>query len=331
MTKPMALSAQKAQPVHPVDPKKYVFLLLEEYSLLSFTCAVEALRMANGYEGKTFFEWRVLSETGNTVYASNGLSTGVDGEIEKLSRQDTLIVVGGDNIASRSTPKIMSWLRREARSGVTVGALGTGSYTLAMAGLLIDRPVTTHWEYHNTFVEVFPGMDLRETLFAIDTDRPTCAGGAASIDMMLHLIERDFGRDLANYVSDLMVYTSPRTEQHSQRLSLQARSGARHTKFAEAIEIMARNIEDPLSPADVAMMVNLSGRQLERLFKKHLNTTPKTYYTGLRLQKARELLFQTNMSLSEICFASGFNSQTHFSKSYRARFGVSPSNDSCRG
>ncbi|GAA6165671.1 GlxA family transcriptional regulator [Pelagimonas sp. KU-00592-HH] len=330
MTKPMNLSTAAAQPVHKVAPKKYVFLIQEEFSHLSFTCAVEALRMANGYRGKHYYDWHIVSESGEPVRASNGIAVSVDGDLRELDRRENLLVVGGDNVEIHSTTRILNWLRREARRGVTVGGIGSGAYTMARAGLLIDRPVTTHWEYHKTFTEVFPAVNLQETLYSIDTDRMTCAGGASSMDFMLALIERDFDRELANVVSEKMVYTNPRSHFHTQRLSLQIRAGARHTKFADAIEIMAQNIEEPLSPVEVADRVGLSGRQLERLFKKHLNTTPKTYYTGLRLQKARELLFHTNMSLAEICFACGFNSQTHFSKSYRAKFGVSPSRDNGR-
>ncbi|WP_372884135.1 GlxA family transcriptional regulator [Shimia sp.] len=327
MTKAMPLSPNTAQPVPPVAPKRYVFLLMNEFSQLSFTCAVEALRLANGYEDRTFFDWLVLGETGAPVLASNGLATSVDGGLCELRRQDTLIVVGGDNIGANSTLKIMNWLRRQTRLGVACGALGSGAYTLANAGLLADRPATTHWIYHSTFAELFPTVDLRDTLYTLDNDRPTCAGGASSIDMMLHLIERDHGRALANHVSEQMVYTNPRSESQSQRLSLQMRAGTRHAKFAEALDIMGDHIEHPLPPSEIALMVGISGRQLERLFRKYLDTTPKSFYIGLRLEKARELLFHTKLSLSEICFACGFNSQTHFSKSYRTHYGISPSRD----
>lgn len=327
MTKAMPLSTANASPVLAGAPKRYVFLLLHEFSQLSFTCAVEALRMANGFEGKTYFNWLVLGETGAPVKASNGLTLSVDGALGELSRHDTLIVVGGDNIAANSNLKIMNWLRRQTRLGVTCGALGSGAYTLAHAGLLSDRPATTHWIYHSTFAELFPAVDLRDSLFAADSDRPTCAGGASSIDLMLHLIERDLGRALANHVAEQMVYTNPRNESQSQRLSLQMRAGTRHAKFSEALDIMGAHIEHPLPPSEIARMVDISGRQLERLFKKYLNTTPKSFYIGLRLEKARELLFHTKLSLSEICFACGFNSQTHFSKSYRAHYGVAPSRD----
>lgn len=150
------------------------------------------------------------------------------------------------------------------------------------------------------------------------------------MDLMLYLIERDHGRELANHVAEKMVYSAPRSPHHNQRLSLQLRAGKRSSKLTDAVEIMNANIEAPLTPSEVATSVGLSSRQLERLFRKHLGTTPKTHYTGLRLRKARDLMFQTDMKLSEICFACGFNSQTHFSKAYRASFGVSPSRDDGR-
>ena len=123
MTKPMALSATTAQPVPSVARKRYVFLLMNAFSQLSFTCALEALRMANGFEDKRWFDWLVLSENGAPVTASNGLAMMVDGGFQELSRHDTLIVVGGDDIAANSTLGIMNWLRRQARLGVCVGAL----------------------------------------------------------------------------------------------------------------------------------------------------------------------------------------------------------------
>jgi len=272
----------------------------------------------------------VVSETGAPAASSTGLTSNVHADLIELSRHDTLIIVGGDNIVRNSPLKVLNWLRRESRRGVSVGALGSASLTLAMAGLLTGHKTTTHWEYHASFTEAFPSVELLDTIYSVDGKYFTCAGGTASIDLMLHLIERDYGRELSNVVADKMVYTSPRPVGHSQRLSMQAHSGMRHTKFARATEIMQKNIETPLSPSEVASRVGLSARQLERLFKKHLNTSPKSYYIGLRLQKARDLLFQTNLALSEICFACGFSSQTHFSKSYRLKYDVSPSRDTGR-
>ncbi|PSL16588.1 GlxA family transcriptional regulator [Shimia abyssi] len=330
MTRPFDLPRATVQPACLAAPQRYVFLLLSEFSQVSFSCAVEALRVANGHDGKRHFSWEILSSDGEPVAASNGLKSVVDGPMTDLHRQDTLVVCGGDNVAQHSTNKILSWVRTQARRGVRVGGVSSAAITLAMAGLLNGRTATVHWDFHNAMLESFPGIDLQDVVFAVDDQRFTCAGGAASIDLMLCLIEQDHGRNLANHVAEKLVYNAPRNPHHSQRLSMQLRSGARNTKLCEAIDIMNDNLESPLTPGEIAEIVGLSSRQLERLFRKHLHTTPKSHYTSLRLRKARDLIFQTNMKLSEISFACGFSSQTHFSKCYRAFFGISPSRDDGR-
>ncbi len=330
MTQALDISRSKSSPVGGDKPRRFVFLLLPEYSQISFSCTLEALRMANGFDGRLHFEWEVLSCDGEHVKASNGLCQMVDGLLKELDRQDTLIICGGDNIATHTTPQVLNYIRREARRGVRTGSLASATYALALAGLLTGKQATVHWDFHNAMTEVFPGIDLLDRIFAIDGQHFTCAGGAASMDLILYLIERDHGRDLANHVAEKMVYSAPRSPHHNQRLSLQLRAGKRSSKLSDAVEIMNANIEAPLTPSEVAEAVGLSSRQLERLFRKHLGTTPKTHYTGLRLRKARDLMFQTDMKLSEICFACGFNSQTHFSKAYRSVFGVSPSRDDGR-
>ncbi len=249
----------------------------------------------------------------------------MDGALQPLSRKDTIVVCGGADIASTSTLDILNWLRRETRKGVSCGAIGTATHTLAMAGLLSDKSVTTHWEYHSAFAETFPDLSLNNSIFSIEQNRFTCAGGASSMDLMLYLIANDYDQTLANWVADQLVYTSPRTKEHKQRLSTHCHNGVRNEKFSQAITLMSNNTEEPLAHSALAKDVGISTRQLERLFRKYLNTSPKVYYMELRLEKARNLLLQTNMSITEICVACGFNSTSHFSKCYRHQFGLSPS------
>jgi transcriptional regulator GlxA family with amidase domain len=322
MGNPTAL-LQQQQTEQPL--KRYVFLLLDTFSSLGFNCAIEALNAANGYKGQSYYSWLVISRDGLSVAGSNGLSVNVDGALRPLNRKDTIVVCGGADIASTSTLDVLNWLRRETRKGVSCGAIGTAAHTLAMAGLLGDKSVTTHWQHHSAFAETFPDLCLNNSIFSIDHDRFTCAGGASSMDLMLHLIANDYGQALANRVADQLVYTSPRTKEHTQRLSIHCHTGVRNEKFSQAIALMLSNTEDPLAHSVLAKEVGISTRQLERLFRKYLNTSPKVYYMELRLEKARNLLLQTNMSITEICVACGFNSTSHFSKCYRRRFGMSPS------
>jgi transcriptional regulator GlxA family with amidase domain len=141
---------------------------------------------------------------------------------------------------------------------------------------------------------------------------------------MLHLIERDHGADLSMAVADQMVYSAAREATAAQRVSLQSRNGIRNIHLTRAIQRMRETIEDPLSPAQIAAEIGISTRQLERLFGKFLNTSPKKYFMDLRLERARHLLIQTEASVIEIALACGFESSGHFSRVYRAAYGVAP-------
>ncbi len=305
--------------------KAYAFVLVPGYSQLGFSCALEALSLANRYPtGGPFYRWRLLSETGAPVPAYNGVTVSVDGPLAPLERDETLIVCAGEDVGKNVSKKLISWLRNEVRRGMDFGALSSGTYVLALAGLLSGKRVTTHWEYRAALTEILPDVIIEDAIFTVDGRIFTTAGGAASMDMMLDRIRTEHGPQLATWVADQMVYTDPRLANHAQRIKLQARAQVRNAKLGVAIQIMENNIEDPLTPDEISDVIGLSTRQLERLFAKHVGVSPKRYYLGLRLEKARDLLRQTDFSVTDVCVACGFKSLSHFSKSYRAAYGISP-------
>jgi transcriptional regulator GlxA family with amidase domain len=219
---------------------------------------------------------------------------------------------------------VLTWLRREARRGLAVGALCTGAQVIAQAGLLDGRRCTIHWENRDSFEEDFPEIDLTQNIYVIDRDRYTAAGGTASTDLMLKLIARSHGTELANLVADQLIHTTVRSDKDAQRLSIPTRIGVRHPRLAAVVHRMEENIEEPISPAILAQDAGMSTRQLERLFRRYLNRSPKRYYMELRLGKARNLLLQTDMSVINVALASGFASPSHFSKCYRALYKTTP-------
>ncbi len=313
-------------------PKAYAFLLVPGFSTLGFSCALDALSLANHHpSGQKFYKWRLISETGEPVAAYNGVTVAVDTGLTELGREETLIVCAGENAGQGSTKTLLNWLRREVRKGMDYGALSSGTYTLALAGLIGGKRVTTHWEYKTALAEMLPDVIMEDTIYSVDGRVFTSAGGAASMDMMLHRINADYGVDMATWVADQMVYTVPRAHSHGQRMSLQSRPEVRNTKLLLAMQIMENNLEDPLVPDEIADVVALSTRQLERLFAKYLNTSPKRYYLHLRLEKARNLLRQTDLSVTDVCVACGFRSLSHFSKSYRSAFGIPPGMEASDG
>ncbi len=219
---------------------------------------------------------------------------------------------------------LLATLRRERARGTNISALCSGAWLLAEAGFLDGMQAAIHWEYHDAFMEAFPEINLVRSVFVADEKYMTASGGTATADLMLHLIERDHGHDLSVAVADQMVYNAVRNATADQRVSLQSRNGMRNAHLAKAIHIMTDNIQSPLSPSVIASDIGISTRQLERLFGKFLNTSPKKYFMELRLDRARNLLLQTESSVTEVAFACGFESAGHFSRVYRAAFGVTP-------
>ncbi|PTE23602.1 AraC family transcriptional regulator [Cereibacter changlensis JA139] len=321
----MSTSPRKATHVAKIEsPRRFVFLLLDRFTMLSFAGAIEPLRIANRVAGAPLYSWALAGEGGEFATCSNGAAFKLDMGLDEIEREDTLLVCGGIDVQKSTTRGIIGWLRREARRGVVIGGLCTGSYALAKAGLLDGKKATIHWENQDGFLEEFEDVKLTKSVFVVDGNRLSTAGGTASIDMMLKLIAADHGDDLANTVADQLIYSSIRTDQDTQRLSIPTRIGVRHPKLSQVIQMMEANIEDPISPADLADDVGMSTRQLERLFRRYLNRSPKRYYMELRLQKARNLLMQTDMSVINVALACGFASPSHFSKCYRAHYNTTP-------
>ena len=314
--------AQKTEAATPT--KRFVFVLLDRFTMLSFSCAIEPLRLANYVAGKPLYSWLLAGEGGVQATCSNGATFKLDIGLGDVDREDTILVCGGIDIQRATTKPVLNWLRREARRGNVIGGMCTGAYALAKAGLLDGKKATIHWENQDGFLEEFEQVKLTKSVFVMDGNRLTTAGGTSSIDLVLKIIATDHGQDLANTVADLLIYSSIRTDQDTQRLSIPTRIGVRHPKLSQVIQMMESNIEDPMSPADLAEEVGMSTRQLERLFRRYLNRSPKRYYMELRLQKARNLLMQTDMSVINVALACGFASPSHFSKCYRAHYNTTP-------
>ena len=305
-------------------PRRFVFVLLDNFTLLSFAAALDCLRLANRMAGRTLYSWRLVGEGGKTVRCSTGTVFQLEADLEELHREDTVVVCGGLDVQDATTKRVLGWLRREARKGIAVAGLCTAGYTLARAGLLDGRKATIHWENQDSFSEEFEEVNLTKSVFVIDGNRMTTAGGTSSIDLFLQIIANDHGEDLASAVADQQIYSSIRTDQDTQRLSVPTRIGVRHPKLSQVIQKMEQYIEEPISPATLAHEVGMSTRQLERLFRRYLNRSPKRYYMELRLQKARNLLMQTDMSVINVALACGFASPSHFSKCYRAHYETTP-------
>ena len=305
-------------------PQKIGFLLLNQFSMIAFASAVEPLRAANRQANKILFEWVVASPDGQSSAASNGMLLQTDTGTEALQECRIVFVCAGIRVRENTNKVILNLIRRLDRNGAIIGAICTGTYVMAAAGLLDDRRCTIHWEHIDGLSEEFPNLDITNDLFEIDGNRVTCSGGTASLDMILNLISQTHGAALAAEISDQLIHDRIREPSDRQRMELRSRLGVSHPKLLAVVKIMEDNLEEPLVQTDIAVKTHLSTRQLERLFRKYLDTTPTRYYLNLRLARARHLLRQTSMSILSVALACGFVSASHFSKCYRECYGRTP-------
>ena len=297
-------------------PHHFAVVMVPEFTMM--------LRIANRLSEKALYKWSMHSVDGQPVAASNGILAMVDGDLSAIPETSTILVCAGLNVQHHTDKRLVAWLRKVARKGTDIGAVCTGAHILAEAGLLDGYRCTIHWENLPGFTEAFPELDATGGLFEIDRDRFTSAGGTTALDMMLTLIASQHGPELASAVAEGILHSPIRHHSEHQRMSLPARIGARHPKLVGIIEEMEKNLEEPLSPSLLAKQAGLSTRQLERLFRRYLDRSPKRYYLELRLKKARSLLLQTDMSVINVALACGFASPSHFSKCYRAFYGRTP-------
>jgi transcriptional regulator GlxA family with amidase domain len=281
--------------------------------------------MANYLLGEEAYQWSVITPDGRPVQASNGLSFPETTTLETSNTPDMLLVCGGVDVQAATDPAVIQLLKQVSKHDIWLGSLCTGSYALVKAGLLDGYQCTIHWENMAGLCEEFPHIQPMEELFVIDRDRCTCAGGTAPLDLMLAFVSARFGKNLEAEISDQFMVVRARDSKDQQHIPVAARVGYSSKALIEVSALMEANIEEPLSLDELASLAGLSQRHLQRMFRQTLSMTPMQYYLKIRLQRARALLLQTEMSVMSITVACGFQSACHFSKSYRALFGCSPS------
>ena len=306
---------------------RFAFLTLPNYSMIAFANAVEACRGANYVDPNAGYRWQVVTLDGKGVRASNGLAVEPTVALEEARPFDVLFVCGGVDIRHAVSRRLGPALRRLAKRGIALGALCTGTYALAEAGVLTGYRCAIHWENMLAARAVFPNVDFVEDLFAIDRDRLTCSGGTAPLDMMLALILARLGREKAAEVSAEFVLERIRSGAERQYEPLGSRAVRGHPILERAVRAIEDSLEAPMPVGMLARCAGISVRQLERLFRQHLGTTPAAYSATVRLDRARALLRLTATPVTEIGLACGFQSPSHFSAAYRQRFGHAPRNE----
>ena len=307
---------------------RIAFLLVPQFSMMAFSAAIEPLRSANRMSERELFEWQLVSVDGQEVMASNGIGVAVHRSLNELSKIDMLVVCAGlEPLQFGCNHGIHHHLRRLARHGSMIGAVSSGSFILAEAGLLTERRCTVHWEYAELFRSRYPALKVSRDLYVVDRGVFTCSGGTAALDLMLHFVCEASAPGIAAAVAEQFIHPQIRKQEDHQRLETHARYGIDSAKLVEIIRLMEGAIENPLDMGQMSNLVGISIRQVERLFCEQIGTSPKAFYLELRLSRARTLLRQTVSPVLSIALECGFGSTSHFYHAYKREFGIAPTDE----
>ena len=314
------------------DKKKIVlgFLIFQGFPMSCLTSAIEPLRAANEIAGAEVFAWKLISETGDRVKSSALVSFDPDLTLDTADDLDFLILLSSPLAQFKNPKHANGRLRHLARHGVCMGGVSGGVFPLARSGLLAGSTCSVHWCYEAAFEAEFPDLATTDNVILIDRDRFTASGAAAAFDLMLHLVEARLGGSITTEVACWFQHPLMRGEGVRQRIPTSKRESTADmlpSPVAEAVAIFAEHITHPLDVAEVADMVNVSTRQLERSFKKATDQSPSLYYRQLRVNAARQLVLYSKDSMTEIANAVGYANATPLIRYYKKAFGLSPKDD----
>ncbi len=312
-------------------PVEYVIFISPDFPMVPLSGVIEVLSITNKVLGYDYYSWKFASEDGNKVVAASGIPTDVDYSLNDLRQMvrtinppKVIMVCAGNGVEKYETPALMAGLREFSRSGIMVGGISTGAYLLAASKILDHRECVVHWEILPQFRSRFQDVNVNSELYRIDDQFCTCAGGLSAIDMTMMMISKDHDTEVFDKVCGLLVPGEIRFPEQRQRL-LKVDVYDPNSRLASVVKIMEKNIAEPLSMEEIAGIISVSRRQLERWFEKDIGCSPAYYYLGLRLETADYLLKSTSLSIIEIAEKTGFAENSHFSSAYRKRFDISPS------
>lgn len=307
------------------QPLEIDILVFPDINLILLASIIEPLRGANRIAGSELCRWRIYSPDGAPVYTTSGLPFPVDGAFPPPKEAAPLFVVSAYNWQRYATPQMRMQLSKSARSRPYMVGVESGTWLMAEASLLDGFSAAVHWEDTEEFTAKYPQINVVRSRFIIDGKRITTGGALPALDLMLELIRRRFGYSLALEVSRLFIYEPAAAGEREQALPLAASRKQVDKRVAGAIRVMEENIYSPLSLESIAHRVDVSARRLQVLFKENIGVLPHIHYLALRLNAARRRVVETQMPFNEIAIASGFNSASAFSRSYKAHFRESPS------
>ena len=312
------------QPAANVAPITFAVLIFPGFPMMAFSSVIEPLRAANVLAKRQCYRWITVGASDGRIDASNGVVIEPTHSASNAPRVDRIVVCSGGDADHVVAEGAVNWIRKSLRNGAHIGAVADAAFFLARAGLLDGHACTLHWTSQAAFTEAFPDIDLRRDLYVIDRKRFTSAGGVGSLDMMLEIITRDHGAELAAGVAEWFVHSPLRSSVDRKLMPLRLRTGVQNELVLSAIAIMEDAVEERLAMSDLAARLSVSSDKLERSFRTELGLSPNGYYRRLRLKRAADLLAHSTLAVRDVALACGFASMSSFARAFKEQHGHTP-------
>jgi AraC family transcriptional regulator, glycine betaine-responsive activator len=310
--------------------KRLGFLIFHGFPMACLTSMIEPLRAANEITGKTAFSWQLIGETAERVTSSANVGFDPDIALHEVSGLDYIFILGAPQSGFDNAKNSNGILRKLVQHGMRIGGISGGVFPLARTGLLDGYTCSVHWCYRAAFESEFPDLETIDDVIFTDRTRLTVSGAAAGFDAMLSLIEQDLGAGVMTEVACWFQHPLVRGAGVQQRIPTANASSTDDMlpkQIQKAVLLFSESFEDPISMTQVADIVGLSPRQLERKFKQATGQSPISFYRSKRMKAARQLVLYSGDNLSKIALAVGYSTSAPLVKYYRQEFGMTPQED----
>lgn len=304
--------------------RRFAILIFPGFPMMAFSAVIEPLRAANKLSDQTLYEWSIVGGERGVIRASSGIAVTPDHFAGNAPSADYIVVCSGGDADRLQAPQPLSWIRKNLRNGAHIGSVADGAFYLGRAGLLDGYACTLHWQSQPAFVEAFPDLRLERDIYVIDRTRFTSAGGIGAFDMMLDIIGRQHGDELARGVAEWFVHDRIRASTDRERLQLRLRTGIRDDLVLDAVARLDAGEEGQIAISAVAEGLGVTIERLERAFRAEVGLLPAEYHKRMKLKRARDLLEHSAMSIREIGLASGYQSFSSFVRAFRTVYGKTP-------
>jgi len=297
--------------------RRFAVLLFPGFPMMAFSAVVEPLRAANALGAEPPYSWNTVGVDARPVTASNGITFKPDSAVADDPVADFIVVCSGGNADQLTAKQPIKWIRKNLRRGAHLGSVADGAFYLARHGLLDGYACTLHWRSQPAFVEAFPQIALKRSIYVIDRTRFTSAGGVGAFDMMLEIIERQHGEAMARKVAEWFVHDRIRATTDREKLQLRLRTGIRNNLVLAAVERMEQRMERGETVAQIARRLGISVWKLDRAFRSDLRLSPGDYFRQMRMERASDLLIHSSLPIHEVGLACGYTDSSAFVRAFR--------------